>query len=135
MLGVAALALVLACGGAGPTQVEEDGRGVLFIGNSLTYANDLPEMVQALALASGVTLRVGMVANPDWSLENHWNGGGARSAIRRGWDVVVLQQGPLLAPRQPRAADRLHAAFRGRDPRGGRHTRALRRLAVALPLR
>jgi len=96
-MGVAAFALVLACGGAGPTEVE-DGRGVLFIGNSLTYANDLPEMVRALAMASGDTLRVGMVANPDWSLEDHWNGGGARSAIRRGWNVVVLQQGPSSLP-------------------------------------
>lgn len=98
VLGVAALPLVLACGGAGPTEVEEDGRGVLFVGNSLTYANDLPEMVRALALASGETLRVGMVASPDWSLEDHWNGGGARSAIRRGWEVVVLQQGPSSLP-------------------------------------
>ncbi|MFL5381494.1 MAG: hypothetical protein ACJ8GN_03115 [Longimicrobiaceae bacterium] len=99
VVGVAAFALVLACGGAGPTAVEEgDGRGVLFIGNSLTYANDLPEMVRALALASGETLRIGMVANPDWSLEDHWNGGGARSAIRGEWNVVVLQQGPSSLP-------------------------------------
>ncbi|HSU17585.1 SGNH/GDSL hydrolase family protein [Longimicrobium sp.] len=99
-MGVAAFALVLACGGAGPAAVvEEDGRGVLFVGNSLTYANDLPEMVRALALASGETLRVEMVANPDWSLEDHWNGGGARAAIRRGgWEVVVLQQGPSSLP-------------------------------------
>jgi hypothetical protein len=96
--GVAALALVVACGG-GPVEFEEgDGRGVLFIGNSLTYANELPEMVRALALASGETLRIGVVANPDWSLEDHWNGGDARSAIRRGWDVVVLQQGPSALP-------------------------------------
>jgi len=98
-VGVAALALVMACGGgAGPVQVEEGEGGVLFVGNSLTYANDLPEMVRALALASGETLRVGMVANPDWSLEDHWNGGGARSAIGRGWEVVVLQQGPSSLP-------------------------------------
>lgn len=99
VMSVAAFAVVLACGGAGPTGVdEEDGRGVLFVGNSLTYANELPEMVQALALASGDTLRVGMVANPDWSLEDHWNGGAARATIRRGWDVVVLQQGPSALP-------------------------------------
>jgi pimeloyl-ACP methyl ester carboxylesterase len=95
---VAGCALVLACGGAGPAGVEDGDGGVLFVGNSLTYANDLPEMVRALALASGETLRVGMVANPDWSLEDHWNGGGARSEIRRGWDVVVLQQGPSSLP-------------------------------------
>jgi hypothetical protein len=97
-MSVAAFALMLACGGGGPVFEEGDGRGVLFVGNSLTYANDLPEMVRALALASGETLRVGMVANPDWSLEDHWNGGDARSAIRRGWDVVVLQQGPSSLP-------------------------------------
>jgi len=119
VMGVAALALVLACGGAGPAGVEaEDGRGVLFVGNSLTYANDLPEMVRALALASGETLRVGMVASPDWILEDHWNGGGARAAIRGGWDVVVLQQGPsslpesraLLVDYTRRFADEIRAA-------------------------
>ena len=98
VMSVAAFALVLACGGAGPVQVEPGDGGVLFVGNSLTYVNDLPEMVRALALASGVTLRVGMVANPDWSLEDHWNGGDARSTIRGGWDVVVLQQGPSSLP-------------------------------------
>jgi hypothetical protein len=97
--GVAALGLVMACGGgAGPVQVEDGEGGVLFVGNSLTYANDLPEMVRALALASGETMRIGTVANPDWSLEDHWNDGGARSAIRRGWEAVVLQQGPSSLP-------------------------------------
>lgn len=99
-MGATLFALMLACGGAGPAAVQEepDGRGVLFVGNSLTYVNDLPEMVRALALASGDTLRIGMVANPDWSLEDHWNGGAARSTIQRGWNVVVLQQGPSSLP-------------------------------------
>jgi hypothetical protein len=99
VMGVAAFALVLACGmGPSGVEVEEGEGGVLFVGNSLTYANELPEMVRALALASGKTLRIGMVANPDWSLEDHWNGGAARSVVRRGWEVVVLQQGPSSLP-------------------------------------
>ena len=99
VMGVAAFALVMACGGPDITGFDDGGSGgVLFIGNSLTYANDLPEMVRALALASGDTLRVGMVANPDWSLEDHWNAGAARSTIRGRWDVVVLQQGPSSLP-------------------------------------
>ena len=94
VMGVAAFALVVACG-MGPTQVEDGDGGVLFVGNSLTYANELPEMVRALALASGKTLRIGVVANPDWSLEDHWSSGDARGEIQRGgWEVVVLQQGP-----------------------------------------
>jgi hypothetical protein len=99
-VGAAACALALACGGAGPVLVEEEGgRGVLFVGNSLTYSNALPEMVRALALAAGDTLRVGVAAYPDWGLEEHWTGGAARSAIRSGdWDVAVLQQGPSSLP-------------------------------------
>lgn len=101
MMGMAMCVLALACANApGPTLIEEgDGRGVLFIGNSLTYSNQLPEMVRALALASGEPLRIGTVAYPDWSLQDHWNGGDARSAVRRGdWEVVVLQQGPSSLP-------------------------------------
>lgn len=69
---------------------------VLFIGNSLTYSNDLPSIVEALAEASGrkrPAMRAVVFAN--YSLEDHWNQGEARRAIARGgWDVVVLQQGP-----------------------------------------
>lgn len=69
---------------------------VLFVGNSLTYANDLPAIVQALAEASGKgRLSYETLAFPNYSLEDHWKAGDARRAIRAGrWDFVVLQQGP-----------------------------------------
>ena len=96
--GVAACAAGLACA-RGPADAEAPGMRVLFVGNSLTYANELPEMARALAAAAGERLEVEMVAMPDWSLEDHWAGGGARAAIARGgWDVVVLQQGPSALP-------------------------------------
>lgn len=67
----------------------------LFIGNSLTYANNLPGLVQALFEAAGLSLDVSMFANPDRSLGDHWRERGARRAIERGgWSFVVLQQGP-----------------------------------------
>jgi hypothetical protein len=73
---------------------------VLFIGNSLTYANDLPAIVQALAETTGKNrLAYKMVAFPDYSLEDHWNQGDARRAIaEQKWDFVVLQQGPSALP-------------------------------------
>ena len=43
----ALLLLILSCGSVDPER--EDARKVLFVGNSLTYANDLPRMVEALA--------------------------------------------------------------------------------------
>lgn len=71
---------------------------VLFIGNSLTYSNDLPAMVCALARAAGRPAVCGSVAKPDYSLEDHWKDREARRAIARGWDLVVLQQGPSALP-------------------------------------
>jgi hypothetical protein len=87
----------------GLTQPASAPARVLFIGNSLTYANDLPGMVQTLARAAGKPLQVESVARPDFGLEEHWRQGDARTAIARGgWDVVVLQQGPS-AMRESRA--------------------------------
>jgi hypothetical protein len=68
---------------------------VLFIGNSLTYANDLPAIVSAIGQAEGHPITCDVVASPDFSLEDHWQRGEARAAIARGgWTTVVLQQGP-----------------------------------------
>jgi hypothetical protein len=75
---------------------------VLFIGNSLTYANDLPALVGAMARSAGRQVTCESVAKPDYGLEEHWNDGEARRAIARGWDVVVLQQGPSALPESRR---------------------------------
>lgn len=79
--------------------VSPPGVGVLFVGNSLTGANDLPAMVSALAGEAGVDLPTAAVVRDGSNLEDHWNGGEARRAIARGgWSVVVLQQGPSTLP-------------------------------------
>ena len=75
---------------------------LLFIGNSLTYANELPAMVCALARSAGRQAICESVAKPDYGLEEHWNDGEARRVIARGWDVVVLQQGPSALPESRR---------------------------------
>ena len=73
---------------------------VLFIGNSLTYFNDLPAMFTALAAAAGESRPfVRAVTAPGVSLEDQWNAGDAKKAIAvGGWDYVVLQQGPSASP-------------------------------------
>jgi hypothetical protein len=69
---------------------------ILFIGNSLTYVNDLPAVVKALASGAGLpTTQVATIAYPDFGLEQHWSGGDSRAAIEKdGWTHVVMQQGP-----------------------------------------
>ena len=88
-----------------------EGRHLLFIGNSLTYWNDLPLIVQALAdSAGGEPLAVMTVAYPDYNLDDHRARGTALRAIATGgWEVVVLQQGPSSLP-ENRAQLRASAA-------------------------
>ncbi|MEP7325510.1 MAG: hypothetical protein ABI836_06145 [Gemmatimonadota bacterium] len=76
---------------------------ILFIGNSLTYTNDLPGMVAALADSAGSgPVEVASIAFPDYSLEDHWNRGNALAAIRQQrWRFVVLQQGPSIFMASP----------------------------------
>jgi hypothetical protein len=97
----ALIALVCAgCDSAGSAAAQAPvpagpGEGVLFVGNSLTFANDLPTLVQSLGTAVGHPLPTAMVAKPDYALGDHLSQGDAeRSIATGGWRVVVLQQGP-----------------------------------------
>lgn len=75
------------------------GVHVLFVGNSLTYVNDLPATVAAIGAMAGDTIRVSAAVGPDLALIDHLNGGSdAVAQLRRGgWEFVVLQQGPTPA--------------------------------------
>ena len=68
---------------------------VLFVGNSLTYFNDLPNMVQVVGEATGHEIAVRSVTRGNFALEDHWVSGEALEVIQAApWDVVILQQGP-----------------------------------------
>jgi hypothetical protein len=72
---------------------------VLFIGNSLTEANDLPGMVRTLAAAAGLNWHVEAQLLGGTSLQDQWERGFARQRIQSGhWDAVVFQQGPSSLP-------------------------------------
>ena len=96
LVAVLLVACLLALGDSSNARGPKGQLRVLFIGNSLTYANDLPAIVGALAEASGQGPFIHeSVAIPDLSLEDQWNRGDATRAIAaEKWDVVVLQQGP-----------------------------------------
>ncbi len=64
---------------------------VLFLGNSLTYTNDMPGLVQNLANSAGDFFTHGQVANAGWDLAQHaTNSLGAVSSGN--YDLVLLQQ-------------------------------------------
>ena len=67
--------------------------GILFIGNSHTYHNDVPLMVRNLADEEGFNCRVTMLAHPNWFLSRHAEEPEARFNILYGkYDYVVLQE-------------------------------------------
>ena len=72
------------------------GRHVLFLGNSLTYTNDLPGTLAGLARSAGDTIRAGSVALPNFAVIDHATGlSNAIEVLKlQHWDFVVLQQGP-----------------------------------------
>jgi hypothetical protein len=78
------------------TKTAQQDLRVLFIGNSLTYSNRLPEMVAALArVAKQKKLSYKTVAYANYSLEDHWNEKEVHKQLKdKKWDYVVMQQGP-----------------------------------------
>lgn len=63
---------------------------VLFIGNSYTYYNrGLGRELTSLSPSTATKV----IAQPGYTLKNHWDAGQALQAIHKGgWDVVVLQE-------------------------------------------
>ena len=97
---------------------------VLFIGNSLTAANELPKLVEAIGKANGRRIDTVTIAHPNYSLEDHWNNGEARHVIARGkWDFVVLQQGPSSLPESRALLIDYARRFSGEAAQGRRQDR------------
>lgn len=82
---------------AGPAEGQNQptaAQRVLFVGNSFTFWNHLPLLVEAMAKSRGIIIECEAETGPDLSLEDHWNRG-TRDVIRSGrFTHVVLQQGP-----------------------------------------
>ncbi|MEQ9454222.1 MAG: hypothetical protein RLN76_06475 [Phycisphaeraceae bacterium] len=71
---------------------------ILFVGNSYTYFNNLPEQVEQMAASREIEVEIGRVLKGGYSFERHWadeegNPGDVRRVVAEEgpWDVVVLQ--------------------------------------------
>ena len=95
---LAAALLAVACAPPPPAGSVPGRPDVLFVGNSLTAAHDLPGMVAEIAAAHGPTLEVAAITRPGYSLEDHWRAGAGESVRTAAAGVVVLQQGPSSLP-------------------------------------
>ncbi|MBT8291117.1 MAG: SGNH/GDSL hydrolase family protein [Muriicola sp.] len=68
---------------------------ILFIGNSLTYSNNLPQLVKKEAQSKGIEVHYEMIAFPNYAIIDHWNDGNVQKLLSsQSFDFVILQQGP-----------------------------------------
>lgn len=68
---------------------------ILFVGNSLTYTNQLPELVKELGEQGGLEIKYTSLSFPNYALEDHWNGGKVQEELdKEKYDMVIAQQGP-----------------------------------------
>ena len=81
------------CAEAGKKMKNQKKLRILFIGNSHTYFNDMPEMVAEQFRKEQYDCEVTMIAHGGWFLEQHVNEPDVRFNILYGhYDYVVLQE-------------------------------------------
>jgi len=93
---------------------------VLFIGNSLTFFNDLPGMFAELARSGGHELEVEKSAHGGWTCSDHAESAMTLDMIeQQDWDFVVLQEqstNPAIADQR---SERMYPAIRLLDEKVG----------------
>src|SRR5262249_40586851 len=99
-----AAALLLACApGQAKAEAKEGPTRILFLGNSYTYVNELPQVVKQLGAAQGHTIEVEDLSGGGATLADHWNADWERKIFAGShWDVLVLQDQsarPLTDPK------------------------------------
>ena len=78
-----------------PEELFNSDFNILFIGNSLTYTNDLPKLVKEKAQLKGITIGTKMIALPNFAIVDHWAVGEVQQYIEsKTFDFVIIQQGP-----------------------------------------
>jgi PKD repeat protein len=86
------LILLLFCLSIG-TLVAQNTLSVLFIGNSYTSYNNLPQLVQSLSTSAGKTLNIDSSMPGGYLMSSHLNDATTFAKISQGnWDYVVLQE-------------------------------------------
>lgn len=84
--------LILCC--AFSAQPDKLRVRLLFVGNSLTYTNNLPQLVTQVASKNDLNVKTEMLAYANYALEDHWADGELQKLIASGrFDYVIVQQG------------------------------------------
>jgi hypothetical protein len=81
--------------GDGDGDGDEEGLRVLFIGNSYTYTNDLPGMVESMAIASSIPVSITSLTHGGYFVASHLMHPETAELLGQGFDVVVINGEPF----------------------------------------
>lgn len=83
--------------------ISQDTTRVLFLGNSMTYVEDLPLKLKTLALSDGKIVITGQSTPGGYTLFDHTTNATTLSLLNQSWDYVVLQEQSmgLIQPATP----------------------------------
>jgi hypothetical protein len=86
---------------------------VLFLGNSYTYGNDLPDRFAELAKSGGHKVEVGMVAEGGWRLADHVQSTETLDRLKsKNWTFVILQEQSQIPAFEPLRTREMYPAAR-----------------------
>ena len=72
---------------------------LLFVGNSLSYYNNMPDMITEIGESYDLVIDTECLCAPNYALLDHWAEPDLRRLIESGnYDYVILQQGPSSLP-------------------------------------
>ncbi len=92
---------------------SQDRIEVLFIGNSYTSSNGLPDIFERMARSAGYRVRVAMVAPGGWTLTDHLQSTETLEKIRgTEWEFVVLQEQSVIPSRVDTREQQMYPAVR-----------------------
>ncbi len=75
--------------------LQSNAQKILFVGNSLTYSNNLPKMLEEIAKEFNESIKTKSLCAPNYAIIDHLNEGKLQKLLQKNkFDYLVVQQGP-----------------------------------------
>ncbi len=104
---------LVGCNGGEPSVEPGEPLRILFIGNSYTFSNDMPEMFAELMRANGREVDVDVSARGGWTLAHHAASEQTLGMLAsKDWDYVILQEQSVIPCVPGRREDIMYPAVR-----------------------
>ncbi|CAM1349920.1 conserved hypothetical protein [Tenacibaculum crassostreae] len=68
---------------------------ILFVGNSLTYSNNMPEILEYIGKQNNISIKTASLCFPNYAIIDHLESGKLQQLLqKKRFDYMIIQQGP-----------------------------------------